>query len=134
MFFFLIRCSIFVFFWIYIIPKWLIKVPGHIPILFGWFRELRKFCQNLVSEASGLSPKCFKKYKKKYGIILENIIFANMGYRFFRSCSRSVCPRYQFVRCFLFGFCLDFLVFFVSIYFENNFTKMRNWKWYIFHY
>ena len=28
---------------VYIIPKWLIKVPGHFGILFGWFRELRQF-------------------------------------------------------------------------------------------
>ena len=30
-------------FGVLIIPKWLIKVPGHIPILFGWFWELPKF-------------------------------------------------------------------------------------------
>ena len=30
-------------FGVYIIPKWLIKVPGPFPILFKWFRELRKF-------------------------------------------------------------------------------------------
>ena len=35
------------FFGAYIIPKWLIKVPGHIAILSGWFRELRKIYQNL---------------------------------------------------------------------------------------
>ena len=29
-------------FGVYIFPKWLKKVPGHIPILFGWFWELPK--------------------------------------------------------------------------------------------
>ena len=39
-------------FGVYIIPNWLIKVPGHFPILFGWFQELRFFSQNLVPETS----------------------------------------------------------------------------------
>ena len=34
-------------FGVYIIPKWLIKVPGPFPILFKRFREFRTFCQNL---------------------------------------------------------------------------------------
>ena len=49
------RCFVFLvclkvcydFFEVYIIPKWLIKVPGHIPILFWWFWELRKFGKNI---------------------------------------------------------------------------------------
>ena len=32
------------------IPKWLIKVPGHIAIFFGWFLELRNLCKNLGLE------------------------------------------------------------------------------------
>ena len=71
-------------FGVYIIPKWLIKVPGHIPILFGWFRELRNFCQNLVLETSGLSPKCFKQYKKIMESSWKNIIYVNLGLTTFR--------------------------------------------------
>ena len=67
-----------VFLGIYIIPKWLIKVPRHIPILFGWFLELPKFSPNLASYTS-LSPKCFKKYKKNYGIILEKYYLCQSG-------------------------------------------------------
>ena len=66
-------------FGVYIIPNWLIKVPGHFGILFRWFWELRKFGQNLDPETSGLSPKCFKKYKKNYGIILEKYYLCQYG-------------------------------------------------------
>ena len=114
-------------FGVYIIPNWLIKVPGHFGILFGWFLELRKFCQNLVPEPSGLSPKCFNKYKKKYGIILENIMFVNRGHPIFRKCSKSVCPRYQcfFLFCFV---CLFFRFYrFFMLFFEYIFWKMRRW-------
>ena len=97
--------------WVYIIPNWLIKVPGHIPILFGWFRELRKFCQNLVPETSGLLPKCFKKYKKNYGIILETYYFCQYGTSKISKKSKSVCPRYQIFR-FLLGLFSFFLVIF----------------------
>ena len=78
--FFLIRYCIFGDFWFYIIPKWLIKVPGPFPILFGWFRELRKFCPNLDPQPSQLSPKYFKQYKKKYGIIFKNIICSYLNF------------------------------------------------------
>ena len=44
---FLIYYCIFGVYGVYIIPKRLIKVPGHIAILFRWFLELRKFGQNL---------------------------------------------------------------------------------------
>ena len=119
----------------YIIPKWLIEVPGHFGILFRWFRELRKFSQNLDPETSGLSPKCFKKYKKNYGIILEKYYFVHtdlnkidffrnlyvLGTRFVR-CVFRLFFRLFFISCFL---CF-FLVAFLNIYFENNFTKRRN--------
>ena len=52
LFFSLIFYCIFWGFGVLIIPKWLIEVPGHIPILFGWFRELRTFCQNRDPEPS----------------------------------------------------------------------------------
>ena len=106
------------FFGVYIIPKWLIKVPGHFGILFGWFRELRKFCQNLVPEPSGLSPKCFKKYKKNMGSSWKNIIFVNMGHQKFRKFSESVCPRYQFVGCICFVFSPFFMLFFEYIFWK----------------
>ena len=35
------------FLWALIIPKWLIKVPGHIPIVFGTFLELPKNRPNI---------------------------------------------------------------------------------------
>ena len=62
------------FFRVLIIPKWLIKAPGHIPILFGSFLELSKMSPNLVPYNPYLSPKCYKKYKK-YGNILKHILF-----------------------------------------------------------
>ena len=130
------------YFWVFLgfifFPKWLIKVPGHFGILFGWFRELRKFCQNLVPETSGLSQKCFNKYKKNYGIILEKSYFCQSGTSKNWKCSKSVCPRYQFCfrfRFYLFVRCvLDFLVFF-WVYMLK--VILRRWgieKWYIFHY
>ena len=55
------------------IPKWLIKVPGHIPILFGWFLDLPKCSPNLDPCTSFVSPKCFKEYKKFMESSLHNI-------------------------------------------------------------
>ena len=60
------------FYGVSIIPKWLIKVPGHIPIFlddFGNFDFLSK---------SGpvdllIITKCFNEYKKHYGIIIFHI-------------------------------------------------------------
>ena len=121
---------------VYIIPKWLIKVPGHFGILFRWFRELRKFCQNLVPEPSGLLPTCLKKYKKMMESSWKNIIFVNLGHQNFRLFRNLYVLGTRFVSMlfrFVFVFFWIFLCF-LSIYFENNFTKMRNWKWYIFHY
>ena len=54
-----------------IIPKWLIKVPGHIPIFFRTFLELPKCSPNLASYTPYLSPKYFKTYKKQGGNILK---------------------------------------------------------------
>ena len=56
-----------------IIPKWLIKVPGNIPILVEWFLELPTFSPNLASYISFWSPRCFKNYTTNYGIIIKNI-------------------------------------------------------------
>ena len=60
-------------FGVYIFPKWLKKVPGHIPILFSWFWELRKswLFLDLLLVISGpvdpvfmvfLIPNYFKQY------------------------------------------------------------------------
>ena len=51
------------FFGVCIIPNWLIKVPGHFGIHLRWFRELRKFCQNLVPELIQTSPDHNNKNK-----------------------------------------------------------------------
>ena len=51
-------------FWGLIIPKWLIKAPGHIPLLFGSFLELPKCSPNLAPYTPYLSQKHFSKYKK----------------------------------------------------------------------
>ena len=68
------------------------------------------FCQNLVPETSGLSPKCFKKYKKIMETSWKHIIFVNLGHQKFRKFSESVCPRYQIFSFFPFFF--DFVVVF----------------------
>ena len=47
-----------------IIPKWLIKVPGHIPILFGWILELPTFSLFTGPDSPYLSCKYLKRYKK----------------------------------------------------------------------
>ena len=54
--------------WVLIIPKWLIKVPGHIAILFEWFLELPSFVDPYPQY---LSSKYFNKYKKNHGSITE---------------------------------------------------------------
>ena len=40
------------FYWVYIFPKWLIKVTRPIPILFRCVLELRKCCQNMDPQTS----------------------------------------------------------------------------------
>ena len=105
-------------FGVYIFPKWLKKVPGHFGILFGWFRELRKFCQNMVPETSGLLPKCYKKCKKNMEASWEHI-FVNMGHRTFWKFAKSVCPGNQILfDCvsILWGFsCVLFRVYILKI-------------------
>ena len=64
-----------------IIPKWLIKVPRHIPIFFGSFLELRKcspdldlatpFCNKITSGIQGNSPIIFKHITFTYPNILK---------------------------------------------------------------
>ena len=44
-------------------PKWLIKVSGHIPILFGTVSELHKWSPNMDPYTPYLSQKHFKKYR-----------------------------------------------------------------------
>ena len=73
-FFFFICYGIVWVFGVYIIPKWLIKVPGHIAILFGWFLEVPTFCQNLDPWTYQLLPKPFKRIKKNVKWPLEHII------------------------------------------------------------
>ena len=60
--------------------------------------------------------KMLQPIQENYGIILENIMYANMGLKQIES-SKSVCPRYHGVS---FSFCGK-----LSTYFENNSTKMR---------
>ena len=56
---------------ILIIPKWLIKVPGHVAIPLGWFLELPNFSLFTGPDSPYLSWKYFRKYKNKCGIISE---------------------------------------------------------------
>ena len=67
--------------WFLNIPKWLIKVPGHIAIHFGTFLGLLNVSSNLA-----LSQKHFKQYKKItkyfYGIVFDIIILTNYGHPF----------------------------------------------------
>ena len=49
-----------------IIPKSLIKVPGHIAILLKWIWELRKVCQNLDPHTSQLLPKILLEIQEKW--------------------------------------------------------------------
>ena len=78
-FFFLIRYCI----WgkgllFLIILKWLIKVPGHIPILFRWFLELPKswlFFGPVVDLYTSFYHQKYPTNTRKYGIILNKYYF-----------------------------------------------------------
>ena len=54
-------------FGVLIIPKWLIEVPGHIPIFFGSFLELRQISPNLAPYTPYLSPEYFNEHITNYG-------------------------------------------------------------------
>ena len=68
--FVLIFCCSFLFLggllWFLIIPKWLIKAWGHIPICFWTFWELSKNRQNMDPRTSYVLP-FFKKYRRTRG-------------------------------------------------------------------
>ena len=69
--------------------------------------------------------KRLQRIQEHFGIILENIIFVNLGLTKFRNELKSVCPTYQVLSIFLFVFCFpDFLVI-LSTNFENAFVEMR---------
>ena len=121
------RCLVFVllsnvlirFYGIYIILKWLIKVPGHIAILFRWFLELRFFCQNLDPWPFFSSPFYFKN-ARNCGIIFGNIIFISEKLKI----SKNQKPCATIVTCFCFVFwnsCSCFLI----LWFYN---MLKSWN------
>ena len=62
---------------VWIIPKWLIKVPGHIPILFGWILELPKFSFFWTRSGSSLPVfimEILQKIQEKYGNHFRNLL------------------------------------------------------------
>ena len=63
------------------IPKLQIKVPGHIPILFGWFLALPNCSPNLAPYTPYLSPKCFNEYKKNMESSLKIWFFISQHFR-----------------------------------------------------
>ena len=65
-----------------IIPKWLINDSLSIAILFRWFLELWKFCQNLDPHTSQLLPKYFKQYQKNMESSLKPNIFISVNLKF----------------------------------------------------
>ena len=106
------------FFGVYILPKWLIKVPGHIPILFGWLLELRKFCQNLDPGTSYLLPKCFQNTRNIWnhpGQILFMSIWDSKQLENFRE---NVCLMYHTL--FIFQFFLNKWI---------HSLKIMLWRW-----
>ena len=104
-YFFFVRIVFWGIYGVLIIPKWLIKVPGPIPILFGWFWELRFFCQNLDPQASQLSPRYFNKYTKNLGGgILNTYHFSYMRIR-----NSNIFKMVERFRHHWFLFCIRFL-------------------------
>ena len=61
-------------FGVLIIPKWLIKFPGHIPIPFGWFLELPTCLPNLAPYTIFITRKTSTN-TRKYGIIFKTYCF-----------------------------------------------------------
>ena len=64
-----------------------------------------------------------QRIQAKYGDILENIIYVNMGLKKNESFQENICPRcHVFLTCFSIGsdFCGC-----LNILFENNFVEMR---------
>ena len=72
-------------FGVYIIPKWLIKVPGHFGILFGWFRELRKFCQIWSRRPPNYYQNASTNTRKIMESSWKNIIYVNLWHQKIRN-------------------------------------------------
>ena len=95
-----------------IIPQWLIKVPGHIPILFGWFWELSNFSIFWTCSWPSLPVflmKILENTRKNQGTSLENMDFGNLRPQFFRNFRKSCVP--------------DFGIFVIS-----NFEDLKFWR------
>ena len=62
------------FLWVVIIPEWLIKVPGHIAMMFWWFLELPKIDQKSINYGPSdpvFITKILQTNQEKYGTIWE---------------------------------------------------------------
>ena len=66
-------------FGVLIIPKWLITVPGHIPILFGSFLELQQNSPNLDPYTPYLSPETLQKILHELHNIFTKYYFAYLN-------------------------------------------------------
>ena len=64
-----------VFLKVVIIPKWLIKVPGHISILFGSFLELPKISPTMAPYTPFFITKTFQKVQEQILKHFERLIF-----------------------------------------------------------
>ena len=125
--FFLLVYGLFGVFGVCILPKWLIKVPGRIPILFKWFRELRKFGQNLGPDTSQLLPTWLNEYKKIWNHPGKYYLGQYWTHKISKM-SKNVCPMYNVFILFRFDCIFCFLKNWVShviLYFILYVTKMR---------
>ena len=67
------------FLWVLIIPKWLIKVPGHIVICFGTFLELREMIPNMDPDLLIYYENTLNNIRTTMDTFLKNLICVITG-------------------------------------------------------
>ena len=127
-----------------IIFKWYFEwLDWFFPLHFGLIKSRFHYCRgpklqtswflNVLRRHQLPKPTLFifgeartpKTNEEKYGNILETYYLWKYETHFFEK--KLTFERHAFFECiFVYNLCIYM--------FENIFTKMRNWKWYIFHY
>ena len=105
-------------------PKWLIKVPFHNAILFGWILELQKLCQNLDPWPSQLLPKTLQINQEKMWNDPWNILVFHIWESEISKCAEVLCTWLQD---------LFFWFYWMIILWNHEKSKTRNDLTLVFH-
>ena len=107
--------TFFGFFGVFIIPKWLIKVPGHFGILLDDSGNFENFVKIWSRRPPDYHQNALKNTREIMESSWKHIICVNMGHQKFHFFRNLYVLGTRFVRLFRFRFSFVFLVFFEYI-------------------